>query len=182
MYAFFCVKAWFKCPIGAKAPNQELHFVKGIIAYREIDIKLSEAMLNKICNHFWYLTEEALGFAFFDETIYLETKRKMVRSLYSEGITKNCKRIVASPSRILSSYGSKTLDEFVTKNTTNFFHRFSISTDFLFCDPSQQPTREDYKFGSQLAYNLHVVNDAAEQGVRFIKEYNRSLTVDEDRK
>lgn len=67
------VKAWFGCTKAIEAPNQDLNLIKNIMAYPERDIAL--ALLQKISNHLWYLSEEAVGLSFFDPNVSVAIKK-----------------------------------------------------------------------------------------------------------
>lgn len=51
-------KAWYGCENAVTAANRDLLFMKVDIAYAKIDKSLSDASLDKIQNHLWYLSEE----------------------------------------------------------------------------------------------------------------------------
>lgn len=135
------VKVWFKSSIATLAPNTDLNFVKDIIAYERIDPNLSKIMLNKFARHLWYIADEQSGLSFFDETISIETKRKMVASLQCDALYGDIDRVVAPIDVIRNSFPSKTISDFVSKNTMKFFERFGIDTEFLRHDPCTKPTR-----------------------------------------
>jgi len=77
----FYVKAWFTCPLPNKSPNQDLQFIKDMKLYEVFDREISRVSIQKLCNHLWYLTEEAAALSFFDDSIPLEVKRQMVKAL-----------------------------------------------------------------------------------------------------
>lgn len=177
------IKVWFGCPKGAEAPNQDLNFLKDAMLYPESN--LSSALVSKFFNHLWYLSEEAVGFAFFDQSVSLEEKRKMVVALkLSEEYipTETSHRVIVPQAEILRSYASKELSDFVTPNTRTFFDRMKISKEFLEHDPSTWTERDDYSTGVRACYSICVVNDAAERGVKLITDYNKVLTNDEEEK
>lgn len=83
----------------------------------------------------------------------------------------------------MNSHNSRhNLSDFVSKNTKNFFIRLTLPTDFLDSDPSQWEGSEEFKENSLVCHNLFVVNDTAERGVKFMKDFNRILTNDEEEK
>lgn len=177
------VKLWFGCTKGAEAPNQDLNFLKDAILHP--DSEVSNALVTKFFKHLWYLSEEAVGFAFFDINVSLEEKRKMVEALkLSEEYIpiETSHRIDVPKKEILQTYASKELSDFVTPNTRTFFDRMKISKDFLEHDPSVWNERDDYSAGVRACYSICVVNDAAERGVKLITDYNKILTNDEEEK
>lgn len=79
------VKVWFGCTEAVEAPNQDLHFLKSLHEYTELDENLSNTMVKKFIRHLWYLAEEAVALAFFDSNVSYDTKRKMVTKMRDGG-------------------------------------------------------------------------------------------------
>lgn len=172
------VKAWFTCTNAIRAPNQDLNFLKDSSAYTSTDPKVAKAVLFKWKNHLWYLAPETVALAFFDSDVSLEEKRNMVGRLQStEPIIKlKDDRIISDPRLLLD----KNLSDFVSYKTKNFFDAFGLASDFLHQDPSVWETNEDYQDALDVCRDLFVVNDTAERGVKFMSDYNRVLTKDEE--
>lgn len=59
---------------------------------------------------------------------------------------------------------------------------FGLSTEFLEFYPSTWEVRDDFQDALTFCKDLFVVNDVAERGVKFMKDYNRILTNDEEQK
>lgn len=72
------------------------------------------------------------------------------------------------------------LSDFVSYKTKFFFSCFDLCSDFFEVDPSEWEDNEDYQTANDFCQNLFVVNDAAERGVKFMNDYNRILTRDEE--
>lgn len=96
----FYVKAWFTCTLPIKAPNLDLQFIKSLKSYEIVDSQISTAAIKKLCNHLWYLNEEAAALAFFDESIPLETKQLMVKALKKKSSINSTKRLILQPYQI----------------------------------------------------------------------------------
>lgn len=89
------VKAWNQAPIAAKAPSQDLQFLKDLYEYRKIDKNISRVTLHKFCNHLWYLVPETVALSFFDEHITIETKKLMVESLkFNDSTDESMKKLI----------------------------------------------------------------------------------------
>lgn len=73
--------------------------------------------MKKFLGHLWYLSEELIAFAFFDDNVSSETKRKMVDAMHNEGIEYPMKRISLDPDIVLR----KNLEDFVTKKYLQIF-------------------------------------------------------------
>ncbi|KAG0727841.1 hypothetical protein GWK47_003924 [Chionoecetes opilio] len=76
------MKPWFTTSLAAAAPRTDLDLLQKLRTYPDPQIaKVSSAKLQK---HLWYLSEELVGFAFFDEEVPPETKRAMVQAMREE--------------------------------------------------------------------------------------------------
>lgn len=174
------IKAWFCCMNPIAAPNLDFNFILDSILYAETDKVASEKILEKMSNHMWYLSEETIGLAFFDPNVSAEVKRKMVERLNSETpIVKLANGRKLQTPQDLPQYD---LSAFVSKKTKIFFNRFGISDEFLNCDPLIWETNDEFQKGLLICQELPVVNDSAERGVKFFKDFNRVLTIDEEEK
>jgi len=85
----------------AKAPNQDLQFIKDLKSFETVDKDISKVSIKKICHHLWYSTEETAALSFFDDSIpALETKlRKLMLIIYNPwgGIDPLYFRLVNTP-------------------------------------------------------------------------------------
>lgn len=62
---------------------------------------MSKVAIKKFLGHLWYLSEELVAFAFFDDEVSVETKRKMVNALNNEGLKYSPKRLSLNVNHIL---------------------------------------------------------------------------------
>ncbi|KAL4098132.1 hypothetical protein QTP88_022794 [Uroleucon formosanum] len=179
------IKSWFDAPSAIKAPFQDLTFIKNLLNYIAIDKDTSQIAIKKFCGHLWYLSAELCGFAFFDEAVSIDTKRKMVKALNNEKSTSEMlsttQRIIISPKNA-NELLEKEIEDFVCVKTNNLFKRFAINTDFLKLDPSTWRSNEDFQKSIVLLKKIPVINDVAERGVKLIEEYNDKITKDESQK
>lgn len=117
------VPYWFRCVNAIEAPKLDLDFIQNVVSY--FDKEVSTALLQKIRNHLWYLSEETVGLAFFDESVSLEIKKMMVQKLdIGNDIHGNnetiSKRNVVNMDEIFS-YASRDISDFVSPRTKKFF-------------------------------------------------------------
>lgn len=174
------IRAWFRCPSAIAAPKQDLNFIKEAVAYAEIDAAVSAAVLHKMKNHLSYLSRENIMLALFDPNISIEEKEQMVSLMKSKEPVIKLKndRLLKNPKDLIRH----NLCDFVCDKTENFLHRFALPSEFLQRHPSTWETDDNYNEARKFLQNLLVVNDTAERGVRFMKDYNRVLTNDEEEK
>ena len=145
---------------------------------RYSDATISSLALKKLQGHLWYLSEELVALAFFDDQVSVDTKRKMLRSLTNVGIENPLKRITIDDALIQA----KQIEDFVSSNTRRFFEMADVSSDFLNTDPENWEDNESYISAKRTARSLRVVNDIAERGVALMDEYNKLHTNDEEQK
>lgn len=172
------LKAWFKCTNPISAPLQDLTFIKECSTYQ--NQMISSEILRKMQQHLWYLSEENVALAFYDYKVPIEVKRKMVNNLLLEHpIVKleNNRKI-----KQITSLLNSDLSEFVSKNTIEFFKKNNLSLEFLKMDLELWETNEEFQVQRKICKNLMVVNDTAERGIKFIKDFNKILTNKEEEK
>lgn len=73
------IKVWYDAPLATSAPRNDLNFMKSVKEYQ--DPEIGKAVSEKFENHLWYISEYNIALAFFDQTVSLEDKRKMVKRL-----------------------------------------------------------------------------------------------------
>jgi len=139
---------------------------------------ISKKVMKKFLGHLWYLSEELIAFAFFDENVSSETKRNMVFAMQNEGTEHPVKRITLEPDIFLR----KNLEDFVTDNTRKFFDILGISSQFFNKDVDHWDEDEDYKKSKAIVQSMRVVNDIEERGVALMEEYNKLHTTNEEQK
>lgn len=177
----FYIKMWFQCTKPLQAPRLDLQFIKDIHSYRSIDLQTSDVVLKKLRTQSWYLSEEPIAFAFFDNDVTVEEKRRMVQS-FNEQPEPNEEttmfRLIIPPTQF-TNINTWHLSDFITENTRNFFTRYNISLDFLQTDPSEWNSIEEYKKTQTFLNTLQVTNDHAERALNLMKTFNRKMTKDE---
>ena len=172
------VKAWFQAPSAICGPRIDLQFVKDIDSYKDINSTISGIAMKKFLGHLWYLSEELVALAFFDDNVPTDVKRKMVLSLQKPAGELPLKRAKVVPSNI----SVMQLEDFVTSNTRRFFNIAGFSASFLDKDIEAWTQDEDYKSIQESVRCMRVVNDIAERGVALMDEYNKLHTTDEEQK
>ena len=77
-FATVYVKIWTLAHIAVKATNEDMKLLKTLQQYKSVDEKISKATSKKMLGHLWYLSEELVALAFFDNTVSLEEKSQML--------------------------------------------------------------------------------------------------------
>lgn len=89
------IKVWFECVSAINEPHNDLQFLKDLKLYESINRSISKEAFAKFTHHLWYLSEETVGFAFFDDNIPIGVKEKMVEASRYPANTNYTKRFVA---------------------------------------------------------------------------------------
>lgn len=181
--SLFCsllyTKQWTLCPNAASSPANDLSFLKLITRYNDINAGISNAAVQAMLRHLWYLSEELIALAFFDDEVDKDTKRKMVNNLSKQGVEKEPrKRILIEPKAI----PELCLHDFVTSSTMSFFDILGMKADFIRTDPDNWESQEDFQLAKKFVYSLAVVNDRAERAVKLIQDFNTSITRSEEQR
>lgn len=172
------VKYWFQAPSGCSAPNNDLQLLKDLKTFENINQPMSKVAMRKFLGHLWYLSEELVTFAFFDDEVSVETKRKMVNALNIEGFEYSPKRSSLDVNHILE----KNIEDFVSSNTLRFFDINGISSKFLKKEVEIWEDDESYKASKDIVCSMRVVNNIAERSVALMEEYNKLITANEEQK
>ena len=70
------VRAWFTAPSASCAPRLDLQLLKDIDRYKSHNQIISASALKKLLGHLWYLYPVLVAFAFFDDDVPCDMKRK----------------------------------------------------------------------------------------------------------
>lgn len=175
------IKAWFEAPCPTKAPVQDLNFLKTLLYYKNTNEQISKATVTTFLRHLWYLTEELAVMSFFDSSVSLDVKLKMINAIKKNGKENNERRVVLTENQ-LDTICSKDISDFITKRSLQFFDHFQLSSDFLTVEPRYWPETTSYKKCLDTIKGIKCVNDTAERGIALIQTYNRTLSKNEEQK
>ena len=177
--AMLYVKAWFTASSAVAAPASDLAYLKELISFP--DPQIAQATSKKFANHLWYLSEDLAGLALFDDSVSMDTKRKMVAALKeeSQGDPHTRARVDLTAKDTIAT---KTVADFVTSASSRIFQAFKLNTEFLDKDPAEWVNDQSFSSSQQVLLAIAVVNDFAERGVALIQDYNKVLTKDEQQR
>lgn len=172
------IKNWFQATSAVYAPLNDLQLLKDLVDFKNINETLADKALNKIKNHLWYLSETLVALSFFDKRVTNETKSKMVTALQNNGFDYQ----PLKPTVDLEVVPLKSLDNFVSNNTMNFFKILDLGMEFINSNVENWDQEESYKKNMEVVKSIRVVNDIAERGVALIEEFNKLITMNEEQK
>ncbi len=127
-----------------------------------------------IIRHLWYLTEELVVFAFFDEGVQVDVKTRMAANLLN---TRRPRHFLPGkpifPEMIIQTPNA-TLDQFIGRNSWLLFDKLGCNGAWLALRPDQWQHDAEYNHMSDIAKKLAVVNDSAERVIKDVQEYANS--------
>lgn len=159
------LKFWFETPIVSLAPNNDILFIKEVLALEPVIPQIVQEVLGKIINHLWYLSSINVALAFFDQNVSNKTKREMIKKLNVPVLsnpTHNPLRLIVADQNELKNIS---LAKLSTSKTKTFFEITGINCDFLDLDPKYWKDNEQFQNAQKEVNNLVCVNDPAERAI-----------------
>ncbi|KAK3918138.1 Glyceraldehyde-3-phosphate dehydrogenase, cytosolic [Frankliniella fusca] len=171
------IEAWFTATQSVRAPFNDLRTLKKLFEYKKVHKRVAEATLTRFSQHLWYLSERFLGITVFDEKLEVLEREKIVIAMKNnEGEDEPPRKRLVQ----FSDVPDMTLSDLVTQNSMGFFKVLGIKSDFLSCPIEEWASREDYQEGKMVVTHLRVVNDTGERAVKLFKDFNKTVTKQED--
>ena len=163
-------------PLVPNAPLNDFELLNNLLDYSAIHQAISTAASEKFSKHLWYLSEDLVALALFDDHVHVSTKRHILSAMReAEGTEDPPKRITVT----LESFKEKKIEDFVTKKSMALFQLMELPDGFLQVDPEVWEDHEDFQTARATVRAINVVNDHAERRVALIQEFSGLLTKNE---
>jgi len=176
------IKHWFTAPSAVRAPANDLEFLKKLESYKIVNEEISRIAVKKFSRHLWYLSEELIPLALFDDKVSAETKARISAAI-TQGDGAELDHYPSKRTTVLvHDIPRRELWDFPTQNSQRFFVFLELPMAFLNDDPVTWHQSESYNAALAIVSKLKAVNDNAERGVAPMTEYNEILTSNEDQK
>ena len=135
------------------------------------------ATTGKMIRNLWYLSEESVGLALFDDDVMPNVKEEIVQAMLAidEKDVSAKKAII-----LLESVDSRSLSSFATSNTRLLFTKLKIPDSFLQLPVACWKENYDYQTAKAFWASLAVANDHAEKSVALVQTFSGHLTKDEE--
>lgn len=177
-FVVFCyVPWWITSPNASCAPANDIKLIQSLQRYSTVHCDISEAARKAFNRHLWYLTEELAPLTLFNHSIDDATKEQLRKKLMNQ---KNS--LPAETSRHGSGHGKPSfpnveglqhldLSQLFGRESWQFFTILDVNTEFLYSPVSCWPSCESFLKAEAIVQSLHVVNDAAERGVKLCHDF-----------
>lgn len=179
--SLFYTSNWMKASIGADAPINDLQLVKDMIAYIDIDREVAQAVLQKLENHYWYLTEEIVPFALFSTLPAMTvTLKQDIASKILDSPVPDHLRLGKPLFRKVSR--DTTLADLIGPESHTLFQSLNIGTGWLAKPVEDWSSEAEFQTAEKFVRSVKVVNDAAERGVKLISDFSTIITTDPEQR
>ena len=147
--------------------------------YTNVDPPISKAAIHKMRGHLWYLSEDLVCLALFDDHLPDTLKKKLVARLSKPAKASDVRRLGPMS---LPEFLTVELPDFATIRSMNLFEALSLPQDFLSVSPELWESSGKYQQAKQIVREVRVVNDCSERAVKLATEFNLALTKDEEQR
>ncbi|BES94052.1 Hypothetical protein NTJ_06866 [Nesidiocoris tenuis] len=151
-----------------------MQLVENIDRIRSVHAKATAEAEKKIC--LWYLSEEKIALALFDEVRPAKEREGLVHSIQHKIDAEDPMKKRVMPFQQLKVTPISNLG---TVKTARFFKIFGFDDDFGSHPVESWSENPNYRRCKQAVDGLNVVNDHAERSIKLIQDYNRLLTTKE---
>ena len=163
--------AWNMAPQVVGAPWNNFHLMKELMHYQHQGISITTS--KKLSLHLWYLEEELVGLAFFDDRVPVAMKKLIIEALEEDAVNHPPMSLIISLSAFVDD--SKGLEQLVTRSTKAIFTHLQLLGELFLKDPESWLV-DSFNKALRDMETRAVVNDRAERGVALIQESNKKLT------
>ena len=148
------------------------HFYRDLIAFKKIDKKVATLCTKVLQRHTWYLSQENITFALFDDSLPLSTREQLATAIVEK--TSSAGDIVIKKPELPQIDESSALTDFVGPRSRLIFDLVGVSTDFLKED--RWHLTADYNKIKSTLNNISSTNDSAERAIALMTTYNTRIT------
>ena len=170
---FVYLKSWFSASCLTSAASNDLELFRRIDKFKSVHKKVSAAAANVLQRHTWYLTEELVPLALFNEKLPLDDRTHLALKIGQLPLEELDIRKPSLPSIHLKSE----LIEYVGVRSTLPFTLVGVPHTFLLLpDWSTSPHYEKMKTALG---DLSPLNDSCERALGLVTTINTKMTRDE---
>lgn len=174
--ALFYTPVWMSATSAADAPVRDLQLYQDMLRYKKTDSEVAKAVLEKLENHRWYLTQEVVPFALCSSMLNNKQKQDLAAQLHATEKPDSFRQGKPVFQRITAN---TTLVDLVGPESHFLLDTLSVGSDWLLKPVEAWPDDDDYNTALEYVTSLKVVNDVAERGVKMMSDFANVITTDE---
>jgi hypothetical protein len=168
---------FLKASMGVDSAYNDLKLYKMLVQHIEIDGPVAVEALEVLSRHGWYTTQQTVILSLFSNLVSNDQKARMAAHILSFSPPGQYK--LGKP--VFQELAVNTqLHDLCGPDSYMLFYLLGTEYDWLREDPMGWEHSKDYREMEEFARTVKVVNDTAERGVKFITDYAKILTKNED--
>ena len=136
------IRMWVTAHVSMLAPSSDLLLLQMLEQDAEVDYRISQEGTLKMRGHLWYLSENLVCLALFNDHLPIDLKRKLVSGLSKPAKPNDVRRVVPTA---VATFLAVELTDFVTSRSLNIFQALKLPEEFLSVDPEMWAKRTDYR-------------------------------------
>lgn len=176
----FHSKAFLTSRIATTAPINDLKYLSAMYLYRqEVNEEPGQAAINSCQRHLWYLTQELVVLALFDEKHSSLFRSVMALKLFNTNRPKTFSH--GKPIFPVITENVPFLLDLIGERSWLLFDLLQLkgSQDWMQLQPKYWNLMEDYRKARDFVSTLEVVNDSPERGIKLITDFNDMVQKEE---
>ena len=177
--ALFYAKYFLRSRIAVFTPQDDLQFLSSMISYRDEDPDLAIPVIASIKRHLWYLSEQLVVLALFNEELGSFIRSVMAQKIFS--IPRPDVFKVGKPKYpTIDDNNLPLLSSLLGPRSWLIFSLLGLtnSQEWLQLPPKYWDLISDYRVARDFCFNLQVVNDCAERAIKLVEDFS-CITKDE---
>ena len=173
--AFVFNEWWFNFPVATSAPRQDLELLLNCRKYKDVDEGVACSVEKALKRHTWYLTGEMVPLALWDEDLADTERTSLVNAILclpeTSSFTLRFGNGWGKPDLANVDITKTHLSEYVTSDSSMFFHVMGLSKEFLPLPVNKWKEDTGYRAGAAILKEFKVTNDGAERAVKLVAEF-----------
>ena len=171
---FVYLESWFTAGSLFSAASNDIKLYNRIQKFQVINKQVSVSSTAVINRHTWYLTEDLIPLALFDEDVPLETRNTLAKNISMLPSVE-----VENKKPVLPTLNKKSwTTDFVGTRSTLIFSLLEVPHSFL-NDP-EWTERQEYREASSSLQKLTPLNDSSERALALATRLNSNITRNEE--
>lgn len=172
--AMVYIKYWNEATIAAHAPKNDSDFIRDLADYE--DRSVAAVADRAMRRHLWYMSDDLIGLALFDERVDEGEKIAIVQAMKTQPALKVSSRRLQGKNLNLQ----RPLSTWATVRSSNLIKGLLGDQTFLDENVTTWPSNPLYQLAQKRVATLRVSNDVAERGIALVKRFLGRRTKSEE--
>ena len=171
---FVYLETWFSATVLVSAASNDLALYKRAVSFKAVDKKVSNSTTTVINRHTWYLAEDLIAFAIFDDNLPRDTRDILASRIGNLPVEDLEIRKPTLPPITTASQ----LSDFVGPRSRLMFDLIEVPTDFL--REEDYESVPEYTRSKRILESFSPINDSTERALALATSFNTKITRNEE--